>query len=138
VGERERRLEPLQLAAELRPRHTLHGVARARQGGRGAGQIAAFEARERDLEPAGERDVEREAVLVGQRDHLGGAGLAIVELAGAVGQRDVDEHSRIAGSQRAWAMGPLTKGRYWEIIAVPDIRGQAAAVAEDIAMELKR
>ncbi|MCH8615977.1 FAD/NAD(P)-binding protein [Sphingomonas sp. SM33] len=51
---------------------------------------------------------------------------------------DVDEHSRIAGSQRAWAMGPLTKGRYWEIIAVPDIRGQAAAVAEDIAMELKR
>ena len=51
---------------------------------------------------------------------------------------DVDEHSRIAGSQRAWAMGPLTKGRYWEIIAVPDIRGQAAAVAEDIAMELGR
>ena len=35
-------------------------------------------------------------------------------------------------------MGPLTKGRYWEIIAVPDIRGQAAAVAEDIAMELDR
>jgi uncharacterized NAD(P)/FAD-binding protein YdhS len=35
-----------------------------------------------------------------------------------------------------WAMGPLTKGRYWEIIAVPDIREQAAAVAEDIAREL--
>jgi uncharacterized NAD(P)/FAD-binding protein YdhS len=35
-------------------------------------------------------------------------------------------------------MGPLTKGRYWEIIAVPDIRYQAAAVAEDIAMELGR
>jgi uncharacterized NAD(P)/FAD-binding protein YdhS len=35
-------------------------------------------------------------------------------------------------------MGPLTKGRYWEIIAVPDIRGQAAAVADDIAMELGR
>jgi uncharacterized NAD(P)/FAD-binding protein YdhS len=51
---------------------------------------------------------------------------------------DVDERSRITGARRAWAMGPLTKGRYWEIIAVPDIRGQAAAVADDIAMELGR
>jgi uncharacterized NAD(P)/FAD-binding protein YdhS len=33
-------------------------------------------------------------------------------------------------------MGPLTKGRYWEIIAVPDIRDQAAAVAENIEREL--
>ena len=37
---------------------------------------------------------------------------------------------------RLWAMGPLTKGRYWEIIAVPDIREQAAAVAADITREL--
>jgi uncharacterized NAD(P)/FAD-binding protein YdhS len=37
---------------------------------------------------------------------------------------------------RLWAMGPLTKGRYWEIIAVPDIREQAAEVAGDIAREL--
>jgi uncharacterized NAD(P)/FAD-binding protein YdhS len=51
---------------------------------------------------------------------------------------DVDDRSRLAGAKRAWAMGPLTKGRYWEIIAVPDIRGQAAAVADDIAMELGR
>jgi uncharacterized NAD(P)/FAD-binding protein YdhS len=51
---------------------------------------------------------------------------------------DVDEHSRVAGSDRAWAMGPLTKGRYWEIIAVPDIRGQAASVADDIEAELGR
>ena len=40
-----------------------------------------------------------------------------------------------AGS-RLWAMGPLTKGRYWEIIAVPDIREQAAVVADDIQREL--
>jgi uncharacterized NAD(P)/FAD-binding protein YdhS len=46
----------------------------------------------------------------------------------------VDERSR-AGN-RLWALGPLTKARYWEIIAVPDIRGQAAEVAEDIAREL--
>jgi uncharacterized NAD(P)/FAD-binding protein YdhS len=30
----------------------------------------------------------------------------------------------------------MTKGRYWEIIAVPDIRGQAAAVAADIGAEV--
>ena len=48
---------------------------------------------------------------------------------------DVDENSR--AGERLWALGPLTKGRYWEIIAVPDIRDQAAAVAEDIARELQ-
>jgi len=55
-------------------------------------------------------------------DHLG-IGLA------------VDDRCRAA--ERLWAMGPLTKGRYWEIIAVPDIREQAAAVAGDIEQELK-
>lgn len=49
---------------------------------------------------------------------------------------EVDERSRTAPGERLWALGPLTKGRYWEIIAVPDIREQAAAVADDIAMEL--
>jgi uncharacterized NAD(P)/FAD-binding protein YdhS len=48
---------------------------------------------------------------------------------------DVDGQSR--AGERLWALGPLTKGRYWEIIAVPDIREQAAQVAEDIARELK-
>ncbi len=50
---------------------------------------------------------------------------------------EVDERSRAAGSERLWALGPLTKGRYWEIVAVPDIREQAAAVAEDIVSELR-
>jgi uncharacterized NAD(P)/FAD-binding protein YdhS len=49
---------------------------------------------------------------------------------------EVDERSR--AGKHLWALGPLTKGRYWEIIAVPDIREQAAAVAEDIARELKQ
>jgi uncharacterized NAD(P)/FAD-binding protein YdhS len=48
----------------------------------------------------------------------------------------VDEGSR--AGDRVWALGPLTKGAYWEIVAVPDIRGQAAAVADAIAMELKQ
>ena len=47
---------------------------------------------------------------------------------------DVDGTCR--AGEHLWAMGPLTKGRYWEIIAVPDIREQAAAVAEDITREL--
>ena len=38
--------------------------------------------------------------------------------------------------QMMWAVGPLTKGKYWEITAVPDIRGQVAQVAYDIAEEL--
>jgi uncharacterized NAD(P)/FAD-binding protein YdhS len=50
---------------------------------------------------------------------------------------EVDQWSRIAGADRAWAVGPLTKGRFWEITAVPDIRGQVAQVAFDIAEELK-
>lgn len=51
---------------------------------------------------------------------------------------DVDERSRLEGSMQAWALGPLTKGRFWEIVAVPDIRAQAAAVAADVAKELGR
>jgi uncharacterized NAD(P)/FAD-binding protein YdhS len=48
---------------------------------------------------------------------------------------EVDQNSR--AGERLWALGPLTKGRYWEIIAVPDIRDQATSVAEDVARELK-
>ena len=46
----------------------------------------------------------------------------------------------VDGGSRAgvgvWALGPLTKGVFWEVVAVPDIRGQVAAVAEDIAKEV--
>ncbi|HXH53394.1 MAG TPA: FAD/NAD(P)-binding protein [Sphingomicrobium sp.] len=51
---------------------------------------------------------------------------------------EIDENSRVAGGQMLWALGPLTKGRFWEIVAVPDIRVQAAEVAQDIARELGR
>ena len=47
---------------------------------------------------------------------------------------DSDQNSRVG--ERLWALGPLTKARYWEIVAVPDIREQAAAVADDIEREL--
>jgi uncharacterized NAD(P)/FAD-binding protein YdhS len=48
---------------------------------------------------------------------------------------DVDQRSR--AGERLWALGPLTRGCYWEIIAIPDIRAQAAVVADDIEKELK-
>jgi uncharacterized NAD(P)/FAD-binding protein YdhS len=47
---------------------------------------------------------------------------------------DVDANSRAGAG--LWALGPLTKGMYWEIVAVPDIRHQAEAVASDIYKEL--
>ena len=60
--------------------------------------------------------------------------------AGAVRQDQLGIGLEIHGTCRAgehlWAMGPLTKGRYWEIIAVPDIREQAAEMAADIEREL--
>lgn len=49
---------------------------------------------------------------------------------------DVDSGSRLVGSgpgPALYALGPLTKGAFWEIVAVPDIRGQAAGVAGAIA-----
>ena len=50
---------------------------------------------------------------------------------------ELDGEARVAGAKRLWAVGSLGKARYWEIIAVPDIRVQAAAVADAIAEELK-
>ena len=49
----------------------------------------------------------------------------------------IDLASAEVAGEKVWAMGPMTKGKYWEIIAVPDIRRQAAAVAEDVAAELE-
>ena len=48
---------------------------------------------------------------------------------------DVDEESRVIGAEGAasgtlYALGPLTRGAFWEMVAVPDIRGQVERVAE--------
>lgn len=37
-----------------------------------------------------------------------------------------------------WALGPLAKGEYWEITAVPDIRVQVEQVAQRIAADAGR
>lgn len=50
----------------------------------------------------------------------------------------VDGRGKADGSDQLWAVGPLTKGVWWEIVAVPDIRQQVAIVADDIAKELEQ
>ena len=67
------------------------------------------------------------------RQMLGDGLIAVDRLGIAL---EVDERDR--AGMRVWALGPMTKGKYWEIIAVPDIRGQAERVAEDVAGELCR
>ncbi|MET1110267.1 MAG: FAD/NAD(P)-binding protein [Allosphingosinicella sp.] len=72
------------------------------------------------------RDPLIRSLLAGGRARADGLGLGL----------DVDEESRVRGtcpSPALYALGPLTKGAFWEIVAVPDIRGQAAGVARAIA-----
>lgn len=51
---------------------------------------------------------------------------------------DVDDQMRVlnahgAPDPRLYAVGPITRGLLWEIVAVPDIRGQVADVAARLA-----
>lgn len=47
---------------------------------------------------------------------------------------EVDAQSRVVGPAHGlYAIGPLSKGAFWEMIAVPDIRGQVRDVARLIA-----
>jgi uncharacterized NAD(P)/FAD-binding protein YdhS len=51
---------------------------------------------------------------------------------------DVDQECRTLGADGApsdslYAIGPMTRGTFWESVAIPDIRTQAARVAERIA-----
>lgn len=51
---------------------------------------------------------------------------------------DVDGQGRVLDAQgranpRLWAIGPLTRAEAWETVAVPEIRGQAAELAERLA-----
>jgi uncharacterized NAD(P)/FAD-binding protein YdhS len=42
-----------------------------------------------------------------------------------------------APSQRLFAIGPLTRAAFWEIIAIPDIRNQCAALASQLVQHRK-
>jgi uncharacterized NAD(P)/FAD-binding protein YdhS len=51
---------------------------------------------------------------------------------------DVDDELRLIDSkgyanERLFAVGPVTKGRYWEVTAVPEIRRQTESLAEHLA-----
>jgi len=56
---------------------------------------------------------------------------------------EVDAGSRLIGSSGQaepglYAIGPLTRGAFWEITSVPDIRSQAAGAAQSILSGLRR
>ena len=66
---------------------------------------------------------------------LAGAGLIRADACG-VGA-DVDDACRLVGRDgrvepTLFAVGPLTRGAFWEVTAVPDIRVQAAACAREV------
>jgi len=42
----------------------------------------------------------------------------------------VNDHDKV--SQNLYALGPLTKSKFWEVIAVPDIRDQANNIAQKV------
>ena len=51
---------------------------------------------------------------------------------------DVDQESRAIGadgssSDRLLVVGPMTRGAFWEIVAVPDIRRQVWSIARRLA-----
>jgi uncharacterized NAD(P)/FAD-binding protein YdhS len=47
---------------------------------------------------------------------------------------EVTADSALAGpSRRLFAMGPVTRGAFWEVTSVPDIRQQCDALASQIA-----
>lgn len=53
---------------------------------------------------------------------------------------DIDMQGRVLGPEGVaapglYAIGPMTKGAFWEVIAVPDIRGQAQALAAQIVLD---
>jgi uncharacterized NAD(P)/FAD-binding protein YdhS len=41
-------------------------------------------------------------------------------------------------SQRLFAVGPLTRAAFWEIIAIPDIRNQCVQLAERMVQDANR
>ena len=56
---------------------------------------------------------------------------------------DVDDRSRLLGPDGdalpgRYAIGPMTRGAFWEIVAVPDIRAQAQALAATIVADHRR
>ena len=55
---------------------------------------------------------------------------------------DVGDNDTLIGrdgspSRRLFALGPPTRGRYTEIVAIPDIRLQAARMAENLVSLLR-
>ena len=59
-----------------------------------------------------------------------GLGIDVTE-----GLNVVRQDNKVA--ERIWALGPIVRGVFWECVAVPDIRVQAAHVAVSVVARLR-
>lgn len=106
--------------------------------GRGQGQAAVrrFAAVVNCASPQGDP----EAARIGLLAHLRGAGLLRRDPLGL--GLDVDEGLKVIAADGAaapglFAVGPLTRGTFWEAVAVPDLRNQTAQVADAVLAHLR-
>ena len=58
-----------------------------------------------------------------------GMGLEVTEALQVIGDGDI-------ATPRAWALGPIVRGVFWECTAVPDIRVQARTIATEVTRQL--
>jgi uncharacterized NAD(P)/FAD-binding protein YdhS len=103
-------------------------------------------------QPRGERETEMITALrivncTGPRADVLGAGEPLLDALSAAGRAragpcgiglDVDSDCRLltrhgTAAERIFAIGPITRGAFWESVAVPDIRQQARQLAEHLA-----
>jgi uncharacterized NAD(P)/FAD-binding protein YdhS len=59
-----------------------------------------------------------------------GLGIDVTDELNVIGRGD-------AVAERIWALGPIVRGVFWECVAVPDIRVQAAHVAVSVVARLR-
>lgn len=123
-------------------------IASALQEGRldvGAGRIARIDASDEGFEvdfKGGERIFVRWIVnCTGPDLNVRSAKLPLLEslVESGLGDYDplglgliADDACRVGATGRLWALGPLLRGCRWETTAIPEIRAQAARIAEEI------
>ncbi len=116
----------------MRVRYTPKGSG-ARNGGQDAMldvqrviMASGLEAISRTRDPLMQRLMDRGLVRVDRQ----GLGIDVTDGLNVVRQDDVV-------AERVWALGPIVRGVFWECVAVPDIRVQAAHVAVSVVARLR-
>ena len=130
------------VAGRIRDMDDSAGVVRVRYtpkrtGGAAAGEDAALEVQRvimasglehmsRTKDPLMQRLLDRGAIRMDRQ----GLGIDVTDGLNVIRQDD-------AVAERIWALGPIVRGVFWECVAVPDIRVQAAHVAVSVVARLR-